>query len=614
MRVIADVEANGLNPDKIWCVAALDIDTGEEFIFDRVWENPVGLRKFAAGVTQWVGHNFLGYDIKVLRELLGLVIAPFDVVDTLVVSRLVNFARPGGHGLESWGVELGVPKPAIDRWDIYSPEMVNRCQQDVRINKLLYDRFHPYIDSSKWQLAMKIEHSAADFCRRLGENGFPFDIAAARELSDQWTSERDLLSAAMLRDFEPRSVEVGRFTPKLTKSGRLHMGDFRWYDGDPNLDPNFVIGVEFVRYADVPFNPASKNDVIDRLWEHGWKPVTKTDGYKDYLRRPKRERDPDRLLRYERYGWKLDEVNLKSVPEMAPRSILGLVRWLELTGLLNQLNGWIELYDPSDHRIHGRFHSIGAWSHRCSHSNPNMANASSLPEIRALWTADSDTVLVGTDASGIQLRVLAHYMGDPRFIQAVQGDPHTLNAEALGNVALKWEGHPDPKKAPRQRAKKFIYSWLLGAANGKLAEDLECTVREAAAGVDNFIRFYPGLESLKRYDIPRDAQRGYFEGLDGRYVRQDQERLIISGYLQNGEAVIMKLARMLWEDRLRKLNVWYEPVNFVHDEWQTLSTKRRAKLVGLVQRWSIRKAGKILKTRCPMDGETKIGMDWHETH
>lgn len=561
-----------------------------------------------------MGHYFLGYDYPVLQRLVGVEIDPSQIIDTLVVSRLINFARPGGHGLESIGEHYGITKPEIEQWDEYDPKMLHRCREDVRINRAFYDDHLKYISSPKWALALKIEHSTADYCRRLHENGFPFDIDTATALSVRWTEERSSLEAQFQNDFPPIEVVYKTIIPVLTKQGKLHSKDFRWYDGDPNLDARFIPGVPYNLTRLVPFDPASKQQVIDRILGYGWKPTEKTEGHKDFVRQRIRDRDPERGARFAKYGWKLSETNLKTVDPGAPQSIQGLVRWLELTGKLAQLNGWIKLYNNDTQSIHGEFMSIGAWSGRVAHSKPNMANASSEHDIRELWTATHDTVLVGTDAAGIQLRVLAHYMDDPRFTEAVQGDPHTLNAQALGEVALRWEGNPDPTKAPRQVAKKFIYSWLLGAQATKLAEDMECTTKQAAEAMQNFLEFYPGLKTLKGQMIPADARRGYFEGLDGRFVRQSEERLMLAGYLQNGESVVMKLARMLWEKELRDAGIWFKPVNFVHDEFETLARPDDAERIGRVQVESIRRAGTILRVRCPLDGGTKIGKNWSETH
>lgn len=612
MKVVIDIECDGLEPSKIFCAVAKDVDTQEVYEFDKVWLDYKPLQDFIKKVDKFIGHHLLGYDVPVLNDLAHTEISPESVVDTLVVSRLINFSRPSGHGLESYGEEFDIIKPKQEQWDEYEPKMLYRCKQDVEINHKVYLKYLKYIESPRWQKALKIEHSTADYCRRLHDNGFPFDIVGARSLLADREKERADLEAAFRTDFPPVYEPIREIHPRLTQQGRLHSKDFRWFDGDPN--EVFQAGAPFSLVRQVEFDPASKQQCIDRLLQAGWRPVNRTDGHKDYLRLRKADRDPARLARFERYGWTLDPQNLDTLPATAPKSAKSLSTWLQINGKIKQLEEWVSRYDEKTGRIHGRFMAIGAWSGRCAHAAPNMANASSDHVVRALWTSTPDTVLVGCDAEGIQLRVLAHYMNDDRFTQAVQGDVHTLNAEALGHVAMRWKGSDDPKKSPRAVAKKFIYSWLLGAQAGKLAMDMECKTQEASQAMKNFLEFYPGLKQLKEVQIPADAMRGYFEGLDGRMVRQIEERLMLAGYLQNGESVVMKLARMLWENDLKKVGIWYQPVNFIHDEWVTLAKPEDAEEIGRVQAQSITRAGQILNVRCPLSGSPKIGKSWDEVH
>jgi DNA polymerase-1 len=219
--------------------------------------------------------------------------------------------------------------------------------------------------------------------------------------------------------------------------------------------------------------------------------------------------------------------------------------------------------------------------------------------------------LVGVDAEGIQLRVLAHYMNDESFTFAVTSgnkddgtDPHTLNKIAFG----------DPCRA-RADAKTFIYAWLLGAGVGKVAQILGCSGRDAKIAVEDFVAFYPGLKDLKEGLIPSDAGRGYFEGFDGRLVRivgEDQsskEHFCLAGYLQNGEVVTMKRAKQIWYPRLVSEGIPFKLVNFVHDEWQTeVPDRATAEYVATVQKESIRLAGEQLNLRCPMSGSLR---HWH---
>ena len=91
---------------------------------------------------------------------------------------------------------------------------------------------------------------------------------------------------------------------------------------------------------------------------------------------------------------------------------------------------------------------------------------------------------------------------------------------------------------------------------------------------------------------------------------------MLAGYLQNGEAVVMKHANILWQKDLKASGIWFKQVNFVHDEWQTMTRNvmEEAEEVGRVQRESIEKVGVELGLFCPLAGTTKIGTNWAQTH
>jgi DNA polymerase-1 len=156
----------------------------------------------------------------------------------------------------------------------------------------------------------------------------------------------------------------------------------------------------------------------------------------------------------------------------------------------------------------------------------------------------------------------------------------------------------------------------LGAGVGKIAEIFGCSIKEAAEARSQYTRRYSGLAYLKEERIPKDVERGYFEGLDGRWVACDSDHLMLSGYLQNGEAVIMKHATVRWMELLDKANINYSLCNFVHDEWQ-LKVKGKwldALMAGKYMVQALRETGKKLNLNCPMDGNIKIGKNWCDTH
>ena len=323
-----------------------------------------------------------------------------------------------------------------------------------------------------------------------------------------------------------------------------------------------------------------------------------------------------------------DEEVLATLPETAPKEASLLVERLLVASRVRTLETWAAAYKAG--RIHGRFHTVGTWTHRMRHTNPNMGNIAAHKTIkyrgealrkqaidlgakmRSLWISSPDTWLVGTDAVSIQLRVFAHYIKDPRFTESLIGDeeekkrlgqdPHSLNAKILG--------------VSRDSAKTFIYAFLLGAGDAKIGEILGVGTSEGRLAKERFIQAYPGLVHLRKNLIPRDAKRGYFQGFDGRLIVCDSEHHMLAGYLQAGEAIVMKHACIKWREDVKKLGIRFRQVNLVHDEIQTevFGNRSVAEKVGQIQADAIRWAGEKFKLNCPMAGSYQVGKNWLETH
>lgn len=338
--------------------------------------------------------------------------------------------------------------------------------------------------------------------------------------------------------------------------------------------------------------------------------------------------DEEKKLHYARYGWKCNEDNLKTLPATAPQAAKDLAQWLTLEGRRSSLAEWIPQVQ-ADGRIHGKAWHIGAWTGRCSHSKPNLANIPAILDrdpttpvevikvkydgrLRELFEADGSALLVGCDADGIQLRILCHYMKSPDYRDAIlKGDKklgtdiHSVNMKALGPICKS-----------RDDAKTFIYAWLLGAGFAKIASILGCNERQAREAVAKFLDSLPELKRLKQVVIPKMAKRGGFHGLDGRWVPCTSEHLMLAGMLQNGEAVVMKHAMIMWHEKLHRLGVRFKLVNFVHDEWQTevLGGESQAHFVGKTQAKALEETGKRLKLFIPITGSYDIGDNWKDTH
>lgn len=570
---VVDTETDALvGYTKLWCIVFREVETDEVTIFRNVHDDNGPCRAFMDScVRHYIGHNFINFDYDVIRHFLGFDIQPDAVLDTLVISKLLNYNRKGGHSLENWGDFYKMPKDPCDDFTQWSPELEARCVQDTAINRRMWQDFSKYYLTKRWRDPILLELHSAFNCKLIKSNGFKINTTKLNNLFSQLNSRKQELDSSITSAF-------------------------------PNLNVN------------------SPKQRVDVLRAAGWKPVNKTKGHIAELRKGK-EADQEKLDKYAVYGWTTDEENLATLPEEAPEAAKSLTEALLVNSRLGDLTEWKTAVDPVSGRIHPTINGIGSWTHRKSHQDPNSANIPALinrkgkpqpygAEMRELWEACQGWKLVGTDAAGIQLRVFAHYVNDPKLTKSiVEGkkedgtDIHSINRGILGDCCKG-----------REPAKTYIYAKFLGAALPKIAEILSCSRPEASAADKRILEYYPGWARLKRSQIPADAKRGYFTGLDGRYVFVPSEHHVLAGYLQNGESVIMKLANKLWVEELNKLGVPYRQVNDVHDEWQTETPPEFAKQVGEIQVQAIRDAGVILNLNCPLDGEYKIGDNWKETH
>lgn len=457
-------------------IGVKEIDSGEEIIFKRPDLNPKPFLEYAKRVSGWIFHNGLDYDVPVLHDFFGVdIIDPATVIDTLVVSRLLNYNRPGGHSLAALGEMLGCPKIEFNDFSELTEDMVKYLHGDLRTGLKVYQHYEKYIFSERWREALRTEHDAAWYCHIMHENGFYFDKETCSRLLDNIQKELYRLDTEIQKAFPPRSKLVREVTPKLTKHGTLSKTDFRWYDGT-DYTP-FTAGAPFSVIKFEEFNAGSPSQIVERLNEAGWKPFEKT---KSHIQ-AERDRDHEKLKHFRKTGWKVSEANLATLPPSAPEAAKSLARRILLASREGDLKEWLGAYRSDTGRVHGTCNPIGAWTGRAAHRNPNTANIATgdslyAHEFRGLWQAAPNRLLIGVDADGIQLRIFAHYCRDERLVEAIlrgdkksKTDIHSLNQYALGDVCKT-----------RDHAKTYILS--VGCFHGnvidKLGELLETLVRD----------------------------------------------------------------------------------------------------------------------------------------
>jgi DNA polymerase-1 len=639
VKVVLDIETNALfNPTKIWVIVCKDIDTNEYHIFRNLENKNEQLRfvTFHNSVNLWIGHNLLSYDLVHLKRIIGVDIPVEKVLDTLVLSKLIDYPRQG-HSIESYGLEFGIEKGKFSDFSQYSQSMEDYCIRDVDICHRIYDKYASYISKPDHIRSIRMEHQFQLVTDQLHNNGFAFNVKKATDLLGKVEEQLAVLDKDIMEAFPPRLKPIRVVTPKATKYGTISLSSIpkslRGQVHELSVDGSFSYG------AWHEFNPSSHKQIIEVLNAAGWKPTDRTKTHTETERdrdrhRYKRSKDTadfkqlqEKLDQLKITGWKVNETNLETLPPSAPVGARLLAKRILLESRRRTLTEWLSLHDD-DGRIHGRFQGIGAWTHRMAHQQPNTANIPNEvngigkknlygKELRSFWCAPKNRLLVGVDAEGIQLRIFAHYIDEPEFTkELVSGDPHSLNQSILGDVCRT-----------REAAKRYIYALLLGAGQSKLQEILECDGSAARQAYERLLKRYPGFALLKETIIPRDAKRGWFVGLDGRRVRLpgdtdgNRRHLAMSGYLQNGEAVVMKLATLRW---LPLLPPGCLLVNLVHDEWQTEvpNDMKVALHVASLQADSLRIVGEELGLKCPLSGsyynkkakDYTIDKDWSKTH
>jgi DNA polymerase-1 len=549
MRIVLDIETNKAH-DIIWCVVTRNIDNGEV----KVWKHQDGLQKYLDSCTLIIMHNGINFDGPVLKKNWKITMKKTKVCDTLVISRLFCPSIEFGHSLEAWGNRLGFPKIEFKDFDGgLTEEMVSYCIQDTLVTQKLYEYLTKEMSHDYSQESIKLEHEVAFIIAEQERNGFRFDEVKALQLLSVLKTKLDAICVEMQRIFPP----------KVT-SGRTHKTH-----GRPL--PDIV----------EDFNPGSRKQIAERLIEKGWKPTKHT----------------------EKGSVIVDETTLEGLDFPEAKAI---AEYLMLQKRIAQVESWIDAI-KTDGRVHGQVITNGAVTGRMTHHSPNMAQVPNSgspygPECRELWTVEKGYKLVGIDASGLELRMLAHYMRDDAYTnEVVSGDIHTANQKAAGLET-------------RNQAKTFIYAFLYGAGAAKIGTVVGGSSKEGQALITRFLRNTPGLKSLREKVSRIYAQKAWLPGLDGRKLLVRAEHSALNTLLQGAGAIAMKQALVIFNKRLRQSKIDYKFVANVHDEWQIEVEENRADEVGKLGVQSIADAGVILNMRCPLSGEYRVGNNWKETH
>lgn len=591
---VIDIETDGLDPTVIHVMCWRNVKTnitGECVSYETIKQ----FFKDTQG-SFYIGHNILKYDAPVLERLIGVHLPITSLIDTLVLSTLYSPSIEGGHSLDAWGERIGVSKINFSDWSCLSPEMIKYCHRDVELTTVLYRRLVSTLLRIRFShQSIWIQHHLTVLIEEQRRNGFEFDGPRALTLYRELRQKEKELEQTIRKVFTPKRLHLAtrRMYKKDGSFTAIYLKDRERYETVESSIPG-----EYEVYDTIEFNIGSPNQRVEKLLELGWEPEEFTD-----KGNPK-PFDKGSL-----------SPSLEEFLTDTPTPEVELIaKWMAFNGRANMINTWLENWDEVDGRIHGKLYVANTLRFR--HQAPNTANIPAVRigkdggiqfgekgfytyESRDLWIARPGRVLVGTDAAGLELRVLAHYLNRPAFTeQVLEGDPHQYNADTVGIT--------------RPEAKTLLYSIMYGAQARKIAKTLKIGLKEATEVREAF------LARLGIGDLITSAQTeqrlGRIELIDGSQVVCPSPHAALNYKFQGSGARIMALSSILAKRQIVKRKLDVLKVGDIHDEDQSDCRETHAEEFGQMRVWTIQEAGRLLKTNIPLDGTYKIGRTWAETH
>jgi DNA polymerase I-like protein with 3'-5' exonuclease and polymerase domains len=411
-----------------------------------------------------------------------------------------------------------------------------------------------------------LEHSVAKILTQQELHGWYFDECSAWKLESDLRRELEELTQ-VLRDRHP-FVAGSVFTPKRN-----------------NRTQGFFTGAESVRLKE--FNPTSRDHIAWILTSHyGWTPSLISSNGKPVI----------------------DEIVLK---EIGTDIAMKLFRCLELKKMLGLLsvgvNAWLKLVTTSS-RIHHHC-SVATNTFRCAHRKPNLSQVPADEKFRKLFTSTPGMVMCGADLSGIELRMLAHYLA--RYDQGryanilLTGDIHQVNADKIG--------------ISRRAVKTVTYAFLYGAGDAKigLSVDKQLSPNKARAKGKEvraaFIAAIPGLSELLQA-VKKRSSTGSIMAVDGRKIYVDSQHKALNYLLQCSAGVIAKRWLQITHDHTKEMDLRCNQLAFIHDELQYESKPEHVDDLKSILVLSAAESGEYYNLRVPIAAEAKSGASWAEVH
>ena len=409
---------------------------------------------------------------------------------------------------------------------------------------------------------VSLEHQVAQLLTQQEIHGWYFDERAARELESTLRKEYED-TTRLLRNKHPY-VSGPLFTPKRDNRTR-----------------GYVAGAESTRLKEL--NPTSRDHISWILQTHyGWMPTLTTSTGKPVI----------------------DEVVLKDIGTDIALQFLTLLDLTKKLGMISEgVNAWQKLVTKS--RIHHHC-SVATQTFRAAHRSPNLAQVPSDERFRRLFTASPGLRMVGADLSGIELRMLAHYLArwdGGRYAKVLlHGDIHQENADKIG--------------ISRSQVKTVTYAFLYGAGDIKIGHSYDKSFSEDKArkkGKEIRKAYVDAIPGLKKFleAVHKASERGYVRGLDNRRILVDSRHKSVNYLIQGSSAILAKRWMVLAHESLPKTA---RQLAFVHDELQYECKEEDVNDLKFLLELSAVQAGEYYKLRCPIAAESQSGATWADVH
>jgi DNA polymerase-1 len=608
MRLTFDIETDGLDATKIWCLVMEDIDTGRIMKYTDHSTKYNGEIKDGLAMLKnaelLVAHNGIGFDALQILKIYGLDLYPNKFFDTWIASQVLNYRRPHKHGLAGWGEHLGYPKFTYDDWSGFTDEMMTYCVRDVQLNTVIFKKLMEELTelAARQPLirpGLSAEMEAAKFDAYCRLYGWQFDETKAKETLKQLLGRMKSIESAVEPHLPPitRYIDKVPKTPKFTKKGEYTattarmLSEYVGREVKPTDTHVLAAGREFQRKTIVKATLGNMDQVKEYLYSIGWEP-------------------DDWKMERGTHGWEKKSPKLTST-SLAKCGEHGKMidEWTTLRSRKGVLEGWLD--QLKDGRLHGRLWVVGTPTFRCRHEVIANLPAVTAPwgkELRELLVAEPGRNIVGADSSGNQFRSLAHYVNSPDLTnQILSGDIHQYNADIIGT--------------DRRTAKTWIYAFLFGAGPTKLGQVLtgKKIVKAGNESIEKYGDAIPGLKILKDRieDIWKQTSytgpEGYIPGLDGRKVYTPQPYQTLNYLLQSCEAITTKSAVAYQIEKIREEGLDAQPRLYYHDEvaW-SVAEKDSARVLEILTE-SFAEGPKRVGVQI-MDGEGSIGKNYADVH